>query len=285
MKEIIPLIYEGVARHEALQPVRGYLGMSSIGSPCELQSWFSFRQTSGALTDGRVLMLFETGKHVEMIVCRALRLAGIKLKGAYPDEQLSFSDHGGFFSGHPDGICEDESGEMILEIKSSNTNKFKEFQKSGVKEVYPAYHVQMQLYMHYSGLPRAVFLVMKKDDCSLYLEVVSSDPVCAEINIEKARRIIITHDQTGRISIPIPISSDPKSDTCKWCRYQVPCFSPEESLQSVHSCRSCAYLNIGSDFKPSCGHRDHKIPLKNISLGCPQWNWVCRTPFTIEGEA
>jgi len=285
MKDIIPLIYEGVARHEALQPVRGYLGMSAIGNPCELQSWFSFRQTSGALTDGRVLMLFETGKHVEMIVCRALRLAGIKLKGAYPDEQIAFSDHGGFFSGHPDGICEDETGEMILEIKSANTNKFKDFQTKGVQQVYPAYYAQMQLYMHYSGLQRALFLVMKKDDSSLYSEIVSFDSDCAKANIEKASRIIQTHHANGSISIPLPISSDPKSDFCKWCRYQVTCFSPDESLQSVHSCRSCAYLNIGKDFIPKCGHRDHKIILKNISLGCLQWQWVCRTPFSIEAEA
>lgn len=277
--EISNIIYEGMCRHDAEQVPRGYLGMSSVGNACARQSWYGWRQTTGAITDGRVLLLFETGKHVEMIVCRALRLAGLVLTGAYPDPQLSFSDHGGFFSGHPDGICEDESGKMILEIKSANSNKFKQFEEKGVREVYPAYYAQMILYMGYSGLQRALFLVMKKDDSSIYTEIVPFDPEAFAAIKAKASRIIRTHDAEGRIYIPEKISDDPRSDDCKWCRYKIVCHEPKEAIQQILSCRSCTYLNIGGDFKPACGHRDHKFPLKEISRACPQWSWVCRSPF------
>lgn len=282
--EITRTMKESWAKYEASQIPRGYLGFSSIGSPCELQSWFSWRQTSGYFTDGRVLMLFELGRKVEEIICKAMRLSGYVLKGAFPDKQFSFSDLGGFFSGHPDGIIDDTDGNMILEVKSANSNKFKKFEEEGVKSVYPAYHVQMQLYMRYSGFMRALFIVMKKDDSSLYTEIVPYDQETALAAIAKATRIIQTHDADGRIRIPERGFDDPKCKDCQYCRYQIPCREPQESLQQILSCRSCAYLNIGGDYKPHCGHREHRFPLTDIGRGCKQWSWVCRTPFTIEEE-
>ena len=71
MPDIENLIYEGVCRNEAAQTHRGYLGMSSVGAPCALQAWHGWRQTSGSITDGRVLLLFELGRKVEE-VARAL---------------------------------------------------------------------------------------------------------------------------------------------------------------------------------------------------------------------
>lgn len=279
MSQITTTIYEGLCRHDAESQQRGYLGMSSIGSECELKTWHSWRQTSGAITDGRILMLFETGRHVEMIVCRALRLAGFVMRGAYPDPQLKYSDLGGFFSGHPDGIIEDSGGDMILEIKSSNTNKFKQFEEKGVQAVYPAYYSQMQLYTHYQGVGRALFVVMKKDTSDLYTEVVEKDETTAEAMRTRAARVIQTHDAEGRIYIPGQIEGAPNCEECKWCRYKTACFSPSEALQTIQTCRSCAYLRIGADYLPSCGHSSHPAKLADISRACPQWAWVWRTPF------
>ena len=279
MINIIQNIFESACRNDAENPPRGYLGMSSIGAPCEKQSWFAWRQTTGQITDGRVLILFEFGRHVEQIICQSLRLAGYVLTGAFPDPQLHYEDCGGFFAGHPDGVIDDSDGAIVLEAKSANTKKFKEFGDKGVAKVYPAYMAQVQLYMGYSGLKRALFVVMKKDNSDLYTEIVPFDPAIATANRNKAARIIQTHDGAGRIYIPERISDDPRSDDCKWCRYRTPCFSPSEATQTVQSCRSCVFLRIGADFLAWCGNSSHPARLKNISIACPQWVWVERTPF------
>ncbi|GAG27102.1 unnamed protein product, partial [marine sediment metagenome] len=43
------------------EPVRGYLGASIIGHPCERYLWYVFRQCCKPEFDGRMHRLFETG--------------------------------------------------------------------------------------------------------------------------------------------------------------------------------------------------------------------------------
>lgn len=285
MKKIIESIYEGVARHHESELPRGYLGMSMIGKPCELAAWHSWRQTTPRHTDGRIYMLFKTGHYVEAIVCEALRMTGYILQNAYPDRQLSFSDHNGYFAGHPDGIIEDTDQNMILEIKSSNSNKFKMFKMQGVEAVYPAYFAQMHLYMHYSGLRRAFFIVMNKEDSQLYVEMVNFKEEISKANIEKAKRILITHKPEGSVNLP-------KADTneCEFCPYKWICYAPRQSselmpydisLQSAVTCRSCSYFKMSDDLMPFCNHSAHVAPLKRLDRACKQWCWVLNTPFTI----
>jgi len=282
MKNLPILIYEGVQRCQSAEIPRSYLGMSLAGNPCELSTWHYWRHTTGKEIDGRILMLFQLGNKVEEVVCAGLRKAGFILSNAYPDKQLTFSDFNGWFSGHPDGLIQSEFGPMILEIKSANTNKFKQFSEKGVREVYPAYYMQMQLYMHYSGLKKACFVVMKKDDSTIYSEEVDYDEKQVEITLSRVKKILTTHTETGKIYIPEKASIDPKSEICQWCKYQVNCYEPETQYQTVQSCRSCAYMNIKSDWKPFCGHSAHKVELKNLNRACPQWAWVLQTPFTID---
>jgi hypothetical protein len=279
MPDIENLIYEGVCRNEAAQTHRGYLGMSSVGAPCALQAWHGWRQTSGSIMDGRVLLLFELGRKVEEVVCRALRLAGFELEGAFPDPQLSYKDFGGWFSGHPDGLIRETDGSAILEVKSANTGRFKMFQDKGVKEVYPAYYAQMQLYLGYSGCSRALFVVMKKDDSTLYAEWVPFDPAAFEMLKRKAAWILQTHNPDGRIRLPPQISDDPKSEECKWCRYKVACHEPTEHLQTIRTCRSCAYFRMAADWVPWCGYSAHPVQLAAVDRACPQWSWVSMCPF------
>ena len=278
-QEIANSVYEDQERIDSRKELRGYLGMSSIGQPCDLAIWYSWRHTSGSLP-GRVLMIFEFGHLVEQILAGALRKS-FHLENAYPEEQLTFSDFNGLFKGHPDGVIEFSQGSKgILEIKSANQNKFNQLKKDGVLEVYPAYYVQMQLYMWYSGLSKALLLVFCKNDSSIYEEVIDFDEDYANFYRRRAARLLQTHDDTGRIYMPARASEDVKAEVCQWCRYKVACFEPEEHIQTIKTCRSCSYLNIGADFQPSCNY--HKRSLKNINLVCGCWQWVCRVPVPVE---
>ena len=51
----------------------------------------------------------------------------------YTGKQWAFEGFGGHAVGHADGILETQTGKPLLEIKSMNANKFKEFSTKGVK--------------------------------------------------------------------------------------------------------------------------------------------------------
>jgi hypothetical protein len=278
--EIRDAVYEGICRAEAAKEAagdrRGYLGMSAIGNPCPRQPWYAWRDTTPLPLEGRVLLLFEHGRKIEELICTGLRAAGYQLEGAYPDQQIEYRAFGNFFVGHPDGLVALEHGKAVLEVKSANSSRFKMMMEKGVEAIYPQYYVQMQLYMHFSGLRQAVFVAMRKDDSAIYSEMITYDELAANALLEVAARIIRTHDPEGRFFIP-PATGD--DETCKWCRFRVHCQEPAEAIQTIRSCRSCSFLSIGDDFLPRCQHRAHPVALKRINDGCGDWSWFMRTPF------
>lgn len=279
IKEIHPMtaeVYAAIEKNE--RDSRGYLGMSIIGKPCMREVWMNWRQFTGAAFDGRVLMIFEFGRKIEEQIIKGLRLAGYRLSHAHPDAQLSFRDHGGFFAGHSDGeIFLHGKGDAVLECKSANKDRFKEFQKNGVKETSPEYYAQVQCYMKYSGRSWCLFVIMCKDNCDLHFEEIPFIEADAKEQIGKASRIIQTHNDDGNVFIPDGISQDKDHVDCKWCRYKTPCHEPKEAIQTTKSCRSCSYLKIDGSFAPIC--QKHQRALKDISRVCPSWAWVWRCPF------
>jgi CRISPR/Cas system-associated exonuclease Cas4 (RecB family) len=259
---IVEDIYESVLKNAAQSPPRNYLGMSIAGHECDLYLWHYWRQTTPRQTDGRVLLLFELGNHVEKIVCSALRKSGYILQNAYPDPQLSYSDLNGYFCGHPDGIIESDSGNMILEIKSANANKFKQITKEGVKAIYPAYYAQMQLYMHCQGLQRAFFIVMSKNDSSLYSEIVERDETTADRLIKRAKMILTTNSEPAKTV----------SEYCDYCNYRWHCMNEPGALQTIVTCRSCRYFQMSNNLNPCCNF--HNVPLKRLDKACQRWHWL-----------
>lgn len=262
---------------------RGYLGMSEIGRVCERSIWYSFRKFTPAPWEGRILLIFEMGDLVEQIILKGLRRAGYVVENAYPDKQLSFSDMGGFFSGHCDGVIalrEPNAPKAILECKSANKNKFGEFCKNGVEKQSPEYYAQLQAYMGYSGLESALFMVLCKDNCDIYSERVFFNKEAFMWLQMRASDIIQTHDVVGKLKYPErPEELEQKSVSCQWCNYKTHCWEPKEAAQAYQACISCAFLKIGPDFKPKCTHQGHAFDLKNIHIACDDWKFVGRCPF------
>jgi len=275
-------IYEAAAKNR--RDSRGYLGMSEIGKPCDLAIWFSWRKFTPAPWDGRILILFELGDHVEQVIIRNLRLAGYELQNAYPDKQLSFEDCGGFFSGHCDGLVRlrtlEGSPWGILECKSANKNKIEDFERHGVEKSNPTYFTQMQCYMGYRGLNHALLMVMNKNDSAIYSEIVRFSPEAFAAAKEKAAKILTTHNDDGTQNVPAKGFDDPKCLECKWCSYRLHCWEPKEAIQTTSSCRNCHYFALTPpSFKPACRHQAHPVELSNISLCCPEWSFIGKTPF------
>lgn len=244
-------MYEAACRSRG-RP-RAYLGMSSIGNPCELAVWYGFRGYTPKPAEGRAMMIFDLGSRVEDAVIHWLELAGYRIEG----RQDTFSDFGGFFCGHCDGIIHGVTQRPhILEIKSANDKKFEAFKRSGVGEVYPEYAAQIQCYMGYAGLERALWVIMNKNTCEIYTERAYFNPDEFARLKAKAERIITAQDKQSLVI---------DTTRCRWCSFAGFCHGG--GVQTARSCTSCAFFSL-KGLTPRCTFTEHPYEIKDRSLCC-----------------
>ena len=254
---LVAEMYEGAARQR--QKARRYVGMSGIGNPCELAVWLGFRGVTPAPIDGRACMIFDLGDRVEQAVLKWIEAAGFKVEGRQED----FSDLGGHFRGHCDGIIHGVTQEPhILEIKSAKAAKFEKFQKQGVANTSALYAAQVQCYMAYSGLQRAIWVVMNKDTCELYTERAYFNRQEFERLREKAARII--HAQS-------PESLQTDKTFCNWCDFRF--FCSGNHVQQSRMCWSCAYLAF-ENCQSKCTHGAHSFDIVDAERVCPDYRFL-----------
>jgi len=255
-------IYESATRRTNER--RRYLGMSAIGGPCDRALWYGFRGYTPAPIDGRALLIFELGDCIEDILIRRLRDAGYRIDG----EQLAFEAHEGFFRGHCDGVIHGITKRPhILECKSANRRRFETFRDFGVRAVSPTYYCQVQCYMGYGRLERALVVIYCKDTSEIYTERVYFVKPDFEKLHERAYRIITAN-------APPPRAFDDESTMeCRWCNYRLHCWMPEEAIIMADDkvCGTCWY-QIWQGLKPCCTHPDHPYVLRQWGVGCDDWS-------------
>lgn len=253
-------MYEAASRYAKAQPARNYLGMSAIGNPCARALWYSFRQFTPVATEGRGQMIFSLGDAIEQEAIRWLELAGYQIEGRQED----FSALNGFFQGHCDGIIHGVTAKPhILEIKSANEKRFALFQKQGItRETAPAYAAQVQCYMGYAQLERALFVVVNKNNCEIHTERHYFDEAFFREMEAKAASIIEAHRPPERAFAET-------STACKWCDYRGHCWqSPYvQERQTCGSCASCFFNGL----QPVCNLHNREI--RKWGRGCEHWRF------------
>lgn len=217
------------------QEKRTYLGGSRVGGECDRQLQYEFFNTPkdpGKDFDGRILRVFERGHWVEEAMVRWMRLAGVKILTHMPNgEQFGFSEHGGLFQGHCDGIITggpDVFGifPRLWENKGLKASKWNEVVKNGIKSTFPVYYAQVQVYMDRFNLRDnpALFSAVNSDTMEIYWESVTFAPMALEQLDAKAKRIL----QSCLNGELLPrVRQDPNYFSCKWCSWNKRCFSVE----------------------------------------------------------
>jgi hypothetical protein len=245
------------------QKRRYYLGMSSIGSPCERALWFGFRGFTPKKTDGKSNMIFELGDHIEQIQIHWIEQAGYKIT----NRQDTYSDHNGYFKGHPDGIIHGlTSMPHAYDAKSCNKKALESLKKLGMKESKPTYYAQAQMMMHYSKTERAVYVFTCKDNCELYAERFYYNQLEAQSLIDKAHRIITAE------TMPLAVQDD---FNCQWCNYNLLCNYPDEALMSDQMCGNCYYIGWKKNtVQPYCKHPNHALPIKKWGISCKDYLYI-----------
>lgn len=245
---------------------RKHLGASVLGDPCERKLWYVFRWGSDITFNGRRLRLFNRGQLEESRFCDELRKAGVIVDDVAQDgNQWRFSDCNGHVGGSMDahlfGLLEHPKAHCVGEFKTHNEKSFTALQSSGVKAAKPLHYAQMQLYMHWSGMRKAFYMAVNKNNDELYTEFVDYDETHAKELVAKASRII-TSDRA-----PSRMTEDQTHFECKWCDHRHTC---HQEMPGALNCRTCAHSTPVANAEWHCTRNDARIDDKQQRAACDQ---------------
>lgn len=237
---------------------RPHLGASLVGHACERHLWLTFRWAKAQRWPGRMLRLFETGQLEESRLVKNLRRIGVQVHETAPDgKQWRVSAVGGHFGGSMDaalvGLPEAPKTWHVAEFKTHNEKSFKDLLAKGVEKAKPMHYAQMQTYMGLTGMERALYIAVCKNDDTIYTERIEFDPVEFSKIMARAERVINAAEP------PLRISSDASWYECKMCSFHSLCHG--EDAPDVN-CRTCAHstpITSGEDGTWICEHYKHPI--------------------------
>lgn len=262
---------ELAAAEDGLRP---HLGASLIGRNCERALWYSWRWATRPAHEARVLRLFRRGQDEEQRFAALLRAAGVTVHLVDPStgRQWSYSSVGGHFGGSMDGACvglpDAPSTWHCLEFKTHAAKSFNDLAAKGVQASKPEHWAQMQIYMAFAGLDRALYCAVCKDDDRLHLERVDKDREAAEKLIAKAEKII------NAPTPPDGISDDPAWFECKFCDHRELCHGQAAPLPT---CRSCTHATpeIDGAGRWSCArHSGKTLSVADQKAGCQAHRFI-----------
>ena len=245
---------------------RPHLGASEIGHECDRALWLSYRWAKPADFDGRMLRLFDSGNHQEPRLIADLRAIGVEVWDKDQDgNQWRYKAAGGHFAGSLDGVGlglpEAPKTPHLLEFKTANAKSFSTMVKKGVKESKPQHWLQMQVYMGWASLTRAMYIMVNKDTDEIHAERIEFDQDAFDQAIQRAERIITAPEPA------VTLADDATNFTCKFCQYKNHCYGTEAPAVS---CRTCAHSTpeMDGDGRWSCAQGKPDMDVSAQRAGC-----------------
>jgi hypothetical protein len=244
---------------------RAHLGASIIGIACVLAIWLNFRWTTSVQHPGRLLRLFETGHREEDRMVANLRRVGITVLEVDPNSghQWRVEALGGHFGGSLDGVAlgvpEAPKTWHVCEFKTHNEKSFKDLQSKGVKESKPQHFSQMQIYMDLTGMSRALYLAVNKNNDELYDERIRFEPIEAERLLAKAKQVVEASHPPSRIS------EDESWYQCRLCSHHGLCHGGQ--MPEIN-CRTCLHVTPKLDGSWHCARWNKSVSTADQRQGC-----------------
>ena len=263
--DIVQAIDEAVVR-DSDDGFRPHLGASIIGKPCEREIYYSFRWMKKKAFDGRMLRLFGRGHREEPVFADLLRKTGatVFLENPADGKQFSYSRLGGHYGGSQDGAAKNLPGAylgwVLLEFKTHNRKSFDKLILNRVEKAKPEHHDQMIQYMAWSGLPRALYCAVCKDDDRIHMEWVEPNENRARALEAKAERIITGQEPPDRLN------DEPTWFECKFCDFHSICHGKEIPLPN---CRTCCHAEVNTETGAwVCGFTMQDLMKEEQEVGC-----------------
>jgi len=251
--------------YEAAKEEWDSLGISvgELGEECERKLFYALHWvTHPEKIPGRNLRLFETGNIEEERLVADLERAGVEVFGQQERIRLVSGHVRGKIDARCIGLPEAPKTEHLVEFKSSNDKNFKKLVKEGCFKAKPLHYCQVQIGCHAFGLTRGLYLVVNKNDETIYQERIEYDPVYCLKMLAKAERIV------KATSPPARISEDPDFFGCRFCNKKQVCHHNE--LPRI-SCRTCLHSTAelgGTDAHWSCARWNKPLSFDEQKVGC-----------------
>lgn len=239
---------------------RSHLGASILGQECSRAIWYAFHWVTKGQHEGRMLRLFNRGHLEEARFISMLLMIGYTI---YQQDEngkqfrIHFGDGhgGGSGDGIAVGVLEVPPGNPALcEFKTHSEKSFIElagplkdwrdyvsgkilkFPGKGVKEAKFEHYVQMNLYMHKMGIPFALYVAVNKNTDDIYAEIVTVDPLLAQMYIDKGEGIIKMRTP------PEKMNPSPGFWKCRFCDHRPVCHL---NAAPDINCRTCRFSDPG----------------------------------------
>lgn len=250
--------------------LRPHLGASVIGRPCERALWYDFRWSGARTFEARLLRLFARGQREEDVFSALLEgIDGVRVVQIDPATSEQYRFKSGHFGGSMDGavigLPDAPKTWHVLEFKTHNAKSFAGLEKDGVAKAKPEHWAQMQCYMAWTGMSRALYCAVCKDDDRLHLERIDFDREAAEALFTRAQRIIDAAEPPARIS------ERPDWYQCKLCDHHALCHG---SAVPLPTCRSCAHVTPIADGAWHCARHSKALDVAEQKAGCQAHRYI-----------
>ena len=217
------------------QEPRGYLSLSSIGTPCKRKLWYKINKPGfGEPLDAKMLLKFFYGDMIEELILAMVDASGHELKGS----QDRLNVHG--IRGHRDAVIDG----MTIDVKSCSPFAFKKFKDGDLRDNDPfGYISQLSSYVYaakddplVTDKTRGAFLAIDKVNGEICLDVYdfTEELKTKEQEMLAAKDLVAGDIPTERIP-PVPASkSSPNmklDKSCTFCDYKKECWPTVRMFQ------------------------------------------------------
>jgi len=221
---------------------RPYLGYSGMAASCLRALKYGFHWSYDRSHPARVERIFRRGDYEETVLEAEFKTVGVKMY----DDQLEVAGGHGYAKGHIDGKVDNVPGypgvTMLLEIKTMNDKRFREYSKKGLRETNPTYYGQIMSYMGKLGLDKTLYVVSNKNDESRAYTVMDFD------EDEYGRLEDIANAIPTMTELPEKIGGKTWF-SCKYCDARQVC---HYGATVKKTCRSCKNISIEGEGKWGC---------------------------------
>ena len=179
------------------------------GGKCQRVVFFKFKNIPKEKMEARMLRLFDRGEYIQMQILNALFSMGVVRASEIriPPQEL--------ISGRADAIVTLENELYVVDFKSMNSMIFRKLTEPKEENVN-----QIQLYMHFFKIPKAILLYISKDDLALKDFLVKYDKARAKKLLKDLSDLKVKIDN----DIIPAIILDRKTDwQCRYCQFKDIC--------------------------------------------------------------
>lgn len=261
------------------------IGAGVAGDECDRKLWYAFRWAHPVQRhEGQMLRLFETGNIEENRALLDLRRAGFTVIDRDPatQKQWSLTFCGGHavckLDGKISGIPEAPKTEHVLEIKSHKNTKFNAVKKHGVLKEQPKHYAQMQLGMHGTGLTRAFYFAVSKNDDDIWTTRIDYDPAFSIALVARIENII-----TAERALPAKLHENPDAKMAFACRSCPALKVCHQSDLPRRNCRTCIHVTPELDgvARWSCAKHSRDLTIEDQKAGCDDHMFL---PALVPGQ-